>query len=263
MIYAVVVIYNKKCEESETIRTIFEYKNKISIIIFDNSEIANENRYFCEKNKFDYYGWGENIGISKAYNFCVNHCNRTDDDYVIILDDDTLLTKEYFEEANSISTGKEVDVALPIVMAGNILFSPSNVRFGCTTQIVSNRNQLDLNNITAINSGIMVRSKVLKKIKYNEKLFIDNVDHDFMRQVRDNKYKIYVMNSTIYQNYSNFERTSIESAAKRFGMFKKDYKIFCKDAHRMLFYYAFMLKHTTQLAIKYHSFRFFSQLFHN
>ena len=66
MIYALVVIYNKKCEESISLRRLEEYKNKnIKIIVFDNSDKDLGNENYCNKKQtfeqilkyiFDEYG---------------------------------------------------------------------------------------------------------------------------------------------------------------------------------------------------------------
>lgn len=263
MIFAIIVVYNKSCEQSESLRGIDKYGKDISVIVFDNSIIKNRNREYCTLKGYTYYGFCKNYGISKAYNYCIDHCDCEKNDYFILLDDDTCLTEEYFSEIRKLSIDNIIDVGLPIVIAGSILFSPSNVRFGCTTKIVASKDDLILNSITAINSGMLIRAGTFEKVRYNEALFLDNVDHDFMKQVRKVGLLIYVMKSKIYQNYSNFELMKLDSALKRYIIFKHDYKMFCKNAERLWFYYLYILKYTLSLSAKYKTTKFITMLFHD
>lgn len=263
MIFAIVVVYNKSCEQSESLKCIDKYAKDISVIVFDNSITSNTNKEYCALKGYTYYGFCKNYGISKAYNYCIDHCECKKNDYFIILDDDTCLTEEYFSEVRKLSNDNAIDVGLPIVIAGDILFSPSNVRFGCTSKIVKSREELRVEHITAINSGMFIRYSTFDKARYNEALFLDNVDHDFMKQVRNAKLLIYIMESKIIQNYSNFELMNLESVLKRYVIFKHDYKLFCKSADRLWFYYLYMIKHTLLLSIRYKTIKFITLLFHN
>ena len=60
MIYALVVLYNKACEESETLKSIYKWKEKIRIVIFDNSTIENSNDKYCLQEGFLYFSKGKN-----------------------------------------------------------------------------------------------------------------------------------------------------------------------------------------------------------
>ena len=98
MLYALIVIYNKKCEDSITIKKIFPYKNQINIIVFDNSDENNENERFCNNNNIKYYTEHKNIGLSKAYNSIISKIEMNDDNFLLILDDDTNITNEYINK---------------------------------------------------------------------------------------------------------------------------------------------------------------------
>ena len=71
----------------------------------------------------------------------------------------------------------------------------------------SNIYELELDNMSAINSGMVVRASVYKKIRYNEDLFLDCIDHEFMRMVRKYKFSLYIdftINFIILNFYGNF-----------------------------------------------------------
>ena len=255
MIYALVVLYNKACEESETLKSISKWKEKIRIVIFDNSTIENSNDKYCLQEGFLYFSKGKNLGLSKAYNYSIDHLKLEDEDYVIILDDDTVLSDEYLEEVHrSIHLGK--DVLLPIVRCGQDIISPTNIKFKCGSKMVKSVHELDFKQMSAINSGMVVSAKVYKKIRYNEKLFLDCIDHEFMRMVRKFKFSIYILKNNIRQNFSRNEKPKLESALFRFKLFKKDFKTYCDINDAKIYYYMSILKFVMSYTLKYRSLKF-------
>ena len=256
MIYALIVIYNKHILDSKTFKSIEKYLDKINLIVFDNSIKDFKNKEYCRKNNIKYVSLNKNIGLSKAYNYIIENIKFKDNDYIIILDDDTQLNKSYFIESFKLISKKEYDIILPIIKSNDILISPVNVSFKCRIKTVKNIKEIDLNNISAINSGMIINTKIFKKIKYNEELFLDYVDHDFMRLVRNNNYKIHIMKATIKQNYSRYQINDINSELFRFKIFIKDYKIYCKNCNKLWFYYISIFKYRLLESIKYKSIKF-------
>lgn len=251
MIYAIVIIYNKPCSESETLSVLKLYREKLNIVIFDNGSEKYNNEQYCHEYGLTYLSYNNNMGISKAYNRAIINLQVKESDYVFIFDDDTILTKEYMEEALNLIKDNECDICLPIVMANHIILSPSNKKFKCGSKIVSNIEDIKINKITAINSGMIVSGKVYQKIEYDENLFLDMVDHRFMDCVRDAGYKIFIMKSIIYQNYSRQEKNNYESAWSRYQIFKKDFKTYCVINNAKTFYLLSILKLKFFNAFKY------------
>lgn len=109
MIYAVVIIYNKKCEESHSIQSLMNVRN-LSVVVYDNSTEDYGNDIFCASNHMVYYGSMENKGISYAYNYVIDRIDARQEDIVIMLDDDTELEKEYFQVLEREIDNLSVDV---------------------------------------------------------------------------------------------------------------------------------------------------------
>lgn len=256
MLYALVVIYNKKCEDSLTLNTLKEYDNKLNIIVFDNSEKDFNNKDYCDRNNYKYYTKNKNVGLSKAYNYVLKKIEKKDDDYLIILDDDTNLTKQYFKEVFKETSLNKYDVLLPIVKSNNVIISPSKVQFNCRIKVIKNIAELNNKNITAINSGMVVKTNVYNDIIYNEDMFLDYIDHDFMSKIRKNNFKINVLKSEIIQNFSRNEKGNLKGALFRFNIYIKDFKIYCRNANKMIFYYINITKFAIKQCIKYRSLKF-------
>lgn len=257
MLYAIVVVYNKKCENSLTLNAIKKYNRKINVIVFDNSEKNFNNEDYCNKNNYKYYTMNKNMGLSKAYNYVLKNIDKNPNDYLIVLDDDTDLNDQYFEEVFEQISLNKYDILLPIVKSNDIIISPSKIQFNCRVKTIKNINEVNNKNITAINSGMVVRLSVYEKVIYNEDMFLDYIDHDFMKQVRINEFKINILNSEIIQSFSRNEKGSLKGALFRFNIYRKDFKIYCKNCNRMIFYYINILKFRIKQCIKYRSFKFF------
>lgn len=236
MIDAIIVIYNKKIEDSITYQNL-KNDTRLKFIIYDNSINNQENREFAQKNNIVYFGFGTNDGLSKAYNYSIKHTINDNNRYYMILDDDTIITDEYINTVYSMIV-EDYDVIIPIVYSNNRIISPCKIQFdGRIRRIKSVDSTKNKLKISAINSGMVVKKSVYNSITYDERLFLDYVDHMFMKRVNENKMNIAIASIPIFQNFSRDQKTSINSAKTRFSIFKKDYKIYCKSYKNPLLYY--------------------------
>ena len=99
--YAVVVLYNKRIQDSITISYLTRLKEKsLHILILDNSmdNYVEDNKIFSTNSSLTYYSMGGNVGLSKAYNFALAILkDKSEEDIVIWFDDDTPVKQEYFD----------------------------------------------------------------------------------------------------------------------------------------------------------------------
>ncbi len=245
MIYAAIVVYNKKCTDSVTIQCLQKWTNlkTLHVVVFDNSTSDFGNEEFCTKNEYSYLTYHENKGLSFAYNRIIESLNADSNDYLLILDDDTELTEAYLAE---ILYCEKSEINLPIVRSkidGHI-FSPSVMKSTVRSIAIESAAELEGKRITAINSGMVIKASVFNTIKYNEKLFLDYVDHDFMEQANDNDFRIKILNTPIVQNISRQNITNSSSARHRLEIYGKDYKRYCFKHRKRMYYYASFLKTT-------------------
>ena len=254
MITVLIVIYNKKCNESLSFNFIEKYKKQLNLIVFDNSTGDYGNSKYCNENDILYYSVGENVGLSKAYNYVINKMNLNCNDYLLLLDDDTILNDSYIDEVLIRAKSKEADIYLPIVYSNNYIISPSKVVFDCRVKRINNKDDIDKLNdcqITGINSGMMINLKVFKSIKYNEDLFLDYVDHEFLKRAKQYNFSIKMLESSINQNFSRHEKAPLVNAIFRNNIYKKDFKEYCRICNRKWFYYINVFKLKIVNFIKY------------
>ena len=122
-----------------------------------------------------------NKGLSKAYNAALNQISD-DCQFICLFDDDTNISKEYFDKSLEYMNVEEADIFLPIVKTETKVLSPCQFKNKKVIE-VRNSNEIDKKYISGINSGMIIRKTVFDDFKYNENIFLDYIDHYFMKEM--------------------------------------------------------------------------------
>ena len=242
-LYAILVIYNKSVIDSCTYMFCKEHKD-INLIICDNSTEENDNSALVENDGYVYMDMQGNKGLSKAYNKALDFLMNKDG-YVILLDDDTILNEDYLKCVKDLNC----DIAIPIVKDEVSILSPSNIKKGVVSRWDG---KSVLESFTAINSGMVISLNVFKNYRYDENLFLDYVDHQFLKDMYDKNIKI--LNCTIQQKFSGNETADLNASYQRFKIFKKDSKYFYRKNRKIYFYVVY--KREFRLILQYKSLKF-------
>ncbi len=203
-IYVVIVVYNKDISSSSTCRRLLK-TGLLNILVVDNSTADNRNKEYCEKNGISYLSMGGNKGLSKAYNAAVEYCH--DADVIVLTDDDTDVPDAYFEKLNQALIEKpDTDIFAPIIKGQDgVIYSPNNYCFLKNHLVTSPLLEIKPDRFNAISSCLAIRRKVFDNYRYNEKLFVDEVDHCFCREQRERGRKFGVINVVINQSFHQRE----------------------------------------------------------
>ncbi len=202
--YVGVVLYNKDIRESLTCKQLLGIRqHNTKIYILDNSTIQNSNELYALKYQWIYINMGGNAGLSKAYN-CFLEQLPVEDGVVIFLDDDTAIIQEYFDELEmAVSMYKDCDIFTPIIIGNDKkIWSPNRAGFLKNSFITDVKEKISDTEYNAINSGTAVRKSVLNNYRYDERLFLDQVDHKFYYDQRKAQRRFYKMQTVILQNFS-------------------------------------------------------------
>jgi len=198
---AVVVVYNKSIEESVTCKAIDKLKKfNMEVVIVDNSERDFGNSGFCEKKRYTYISMDGNKGLSKAYNAAIDKVKA---DIIILFDDDTEVTKDYFEELEKdVIEYPDVDIFAPVVYGQDgAIYSPNEFNFLRNHFICSENQEVEQSKFNAIASCLAIRSRVFDGYRFNEKLFVDQVDQYFFCEQRQMGREFMKMDAVINQNF--------------------------------------------------------------
>ena len=224
-----IVIYNKACQDSQTCSTIMQAKQTPDyMLIVDNSTADYGNEQYCKSQGWQYYNMKGNAGRTKAYNKAVS-LMKEKADLIIWADDDTVFPENYCEELMRLAEGHPEDaVFLPLVKSGERYISPC-IAGKYRVYPIEDIDEIKDKPITAINSGMAVRTSLYNTYQYDETLFLDYVDHDFMRWCREHKKTFCIMqNVVLNQNFFTDSKPSRKAALSRYKIFSADFRAYSK-----------------------------------
>lgn len=269
-IHSVLVIYNRKCADSPSLNYLVSQNVVLSsIILCDNStdeSIKIFNRLFCEKSNIVYIDMKGNMGLSKAYNKAISLINDHVDNWVVFFDQDTRIPPDYFEQLeNSIKQHPDKYIHVPFVLSSqkDIQISPSKIFGYHVTRKPYPRVAGIYYDVTAINTGMVINRCVFSKVgKYNEELFLDYIDHYFIREYKKYFEGIVCFNARLIQDFSSHEKKDFDAEVKRFMIYKRDFYIFCKNSFLgRVFYFLKITFRSLKLSIKHKNIMFLILLF--
>lgn len=219
----IIVLYNSDLSSVKSLDSLIKHPSVNQILICDNSDDGQNHLVMLDDldciKTFNMHG---NAGISRAYNFAISKCSA---DYVLILDDDTELSSDFFSKVSDHIRQEDFDVYMPLVWSESILMSPCRKK---GRRFVALDDHLNFENMTVsgINSGLVIKRSVFNSVAYREELFLDMVDHAFFDDVRAQQFRIKVMTDvSLLQDYSR-ETDNFETAKSRFGISKLDNRVY-------------------------------------
>ncbi len=238
-IAAVVVLYNTACSDSPTCKALEQTSLPVQVLIYDNSTRDMGNRAQCEALGWTYLGGTGNMGLSKAYNACIDYLTDRDfDGLVCLFDDDTELTPAYFQAlAREDGSGKQLFV--PLIYADDRLLSPCRITPAHKAVPFADENTAMTytgKDFSAINSAMAMDMALFRDYRYDENIFLDGIDHTHMQKMIARGVQPAVLHVRFDHHFSGNEQPPKASAVTRFTLFAKDYAyIFRKKKHRYLF----------------------------
>lgn len=165
-----VTLYNPHKEQIDNIALLAENFDKV--FLFDNSEPDYIKPNYPSSDKFEILSYNENVGLSKAFNCIMDHCN--DFDFLCTMDQDS---KFYADDIHQIQSYiKNTDTTSMGIIAPYIDYGSGKHQQKKTIESKS----------WVITSGSFVNLNVVRKfnLKYDEKYFIDKFEIDMCEQIK-------------------------------------------------------------------------------
>lgn len=231
---AAVVLYNMTCGESETCQALRALpEGTARVLVYDNSTRELGNRAACREAGWTYLGGTGNVGLSRAYNACIDTLTAQGfTGYLCLLDGDTALTPGYFSALQAaVATGGEIFV--PFLYAGGKLLSPCRIGRCFQTRLFASEAEAagyTGTDLTAVNSAMAVSMALFADYRYDEGIFLDGVDHTFLRDMADRGYRCRLVDYRCSHGFSGMEKPSREQAVTRFRSFAADYRYIFRHA---------------------------------
>ena len=259
-IIAAVVVYNKNCAKALACQSLINLSG-IEVLIVDNSTNDFGNSSYCAEMGWRYLCMNGNMGLPKAYN-AVFKLLANWQGLIVLLDDDTAIGEGYFSALKEVAgSDQKAQVFLPMVVDDKGILSPCRMK-GHRVSRVKDPNAVAQCELTAINSGLALRSPLSDDVRYDEKYFLDYADHAFFRLLRERGITLRLLNITIKQSFFNNQRGNKEAALQRFKTFIPDFLWFCDDGTWSRIYARlYIIKRSVILMLRYSTPDFAWQVF--
>ena len=143
----------------------------------------------------------ENIGTAGAYAAAVDVAKAQNCEWLLLLDQDTLLPPDYLAKAAASLRG--ADVLVPRVWHGEQLVSPAMLTRTGSIQPISNLPANGQGQVTAISSGVLARiTAVEASLPFPRDLWLDYVEHWMFLSFVRNGFKTALINADLEHDLS-------------------------------------------------------------
>lgn len=214
-VLAVLVIYNRSIEESETFRSLLRnYAHTpdafrgVKLLIYDNSAQAHEVAVPVPF-EWEYVHDEGNRGLAVAYNRGWKEAVRTSCRWLLLLDQDSSLPDEFMQtlagDVAGVDSDSRVAAVVPKMRSGRSIFSPARVRYGGIIKPIDRQHEgiCLFDNAYAIGSGCTIRVAFLTAIGgFNETFWLDCLDRWLFLMIGRRGGRVYVSRSIVEHELS-------------------------------------------------------------
>ena len=257
-IIIVIVLYKTLIKDSKTINSICNIKNfnkniNIDFIIYDNNELSQSiltNLPFNAIYKHD----KSNGGLASAYNFALDYCNKNQYNWLLLLDQDTELTNDYFNEIENcikeVTTNDDIVCVVPKIYSNKKIISP--VVFlpgGFIKQLKKDIKGTIFGKITGINSPTLLKVDFINSIgSFNNIFKLDMLDYWYFSMIYKAKKLVYVLDCNISHNLSvmDYSNVSIERYKNIIAAELTFFSNYCSIIDLILFKFRLVLRFVKQ-----------------
>ena len=258
MIHAIVVTYNVRCSDSKTCQSLAKQtSHDFDVVVYDNSVRDFGNQEFCDNHGWIFLGGAGNKGLSVAYNAAIDFlCQDGASGWICLLDDDTSLPENFMQRMSEYSAANySSDILLPILRQSGKIISPCRIqrknRYFSSIEECLNTKPYELQ---AFNSCMTIKMSAFADYRYDERIFLDGVDHAFLRDMKSKGKLITVVPIGCEQRFSGGEKPAKSSAESRFRIYMKDSRILYEDS--ILQYWLTVGRRALHLTLMYKSMAF-------
>ena len=194
---ATVIWYNPDDENIKNIRTYIDYVEKLYII--DNSKENNKKLADSLNNlKTEYIYNDKNLGIAKALNLACEKAANDNFEWLLTMDQDSSF------DSNSI---KSYFRTFEKMTKNNVgIISPRHILKNDIDKFSDDKESIEINHV--MTSGNLLNLKIWEEIgKFDENLFIDEVDSEICFRIIESGYKVIQLNKIrMFHELGNLEK---------------------------------------------------------
>jgi len=148
--------------------------------------------------------------------------SKSNYNYICWLDDDTEVNHDFLHELSKASL-KEADLIVPRIYGQDgKIYSPNEDGLLKNKLVLNDGNIIRKDKFNAINSCLTVKLKIYENYRYNETLFLDQVDQLFFDCLEKSYLKICILDTVILQDFSQRNENIGTDYLQRFLIRTKD-----------------------------------------
>lgn len=221
---AVAALYKQAPAESHALSSFFSIladhphiAAHFSLVVYDNSPHRHE---VLAGFPVDYVHDSSNGGLVAAYNYALARAGEAGLEWLLLLDQDTTLTLDFFAEliacANALQAGENVGAIVPKLMAQGTIRSPSEhfidyIRHQFTRGIKTLDREVGVqpDRISAYNSGATLSVPILQSIGgFPKEFWLDYLDHAVFHALSARGHRVYVLHSALQHDLAESDLNS-------------------------------------------------------
>lgn len=226
----ILVVFNQSLQKSPSFRVLStQVTDSEELLVVDNStdnEVKKTNQLLLADNpSIQYLDMEGNVGLSVAYNRAFELLDAKD--WAVLWDQDTEVPANFISKVVGTINGYPNELmVVPFVDTPKLRMSP---RKHSGPKITGAINEVGVyEDITAINSGMAIRVDAFRKNNgYDESMFLDYIDHDFVIRFTKSVGSIVVNDNLLKQSFSDENHDNIDGDIFRFKIYYGDFKQFC------------------------------------
>jgi GT2 family glycosyltransferase len=226
-ILAVAVLYKCEFSKSQSVSSLFQILNEdpelakhFSLVLYDNSPQP-QTLAMPAAFPIHYVHDPSNGGLASAYNFALARAESEEREWLLLLDQDTLLTRDFLFElqqvANTLETSPEVAAIVPKLQVNGTVHSPA-IPFieQLRRQFQPPRQPMGRDVVGVLqqqvcpyNSGASLRVSAIRSVGgFPQEFWLDYLDHAVFHALLLRGYRVYVMLATLVHDasYGNLDR---------------------------------------------------------
>jgi GT2 family glycosyltransferase len=220
-ITAVVVLYRRTPPESQALSTLIgflkanpDFAEHLSLVIYDNSPNRQDHEISTDI-PVHYHHDPANGGLTAAYNYALARAEQANKEWLLLLDQDTSPTYEFFQEliacTKALQAQQDVAAIVPKLLVQGKIHSPQmhfldKLRrpFSRSDPISDRRvSGLQRRRLVAYNSGATLRVTTLRAIGgFPNEFWLDYLDHAVFHALCASGYSVYVMDTVLEHDCS-------------------------------------------------------------
>jgi GT2 family glycosyltransferase len=221
---AVAALYKQAPAESQALTSFFriladhpQIAGHFSLVVYDNSPNSHE---VLAGFPVDYVHDPSNGGLVAAYNYALARAGQAGSEWLLLLDQDTTLTLDFFSElvacANALPAHENVAAIVPKLIAQGTIHSPAEhfidyIRHQFTRGIKTLDHEVGVQpgRISAYNSGATLSVPILQSVGgFPKEFWLDYLDHAVFHALSASGHRVYVLHCALQHDLAESDLNS-------------------------------------------------------